>query len=208
MAKDAVNNQSAPITVSYTVGKATPTITWATPAPIALGVPLSATQLNATANVSGTFAYTPAAGTLLSLGTHTLSVVFTPTDSTDYVPAKAQVSVLVAVPLIGLNPIIMDFGTVASGGTATQTETVSNIGKITLNISGISIAYGLTSSKGDFTFTTNCGTSLAPGASCTAAVTFHSISSGTRLAGLVITDNAPLGFQIVPLVGTVGKKGK
>jgi len=208
VAKDAVNNQSAPITVSYTVASATPIITWANPAPIDFGTPLSAAQLNATANVPGTFVYTPAAGTLLSLGTHTLSVVFTPTDTVDYIPAKAQVSVLVAVPLIGLNPILMDFGTVTSGGTATQTETVSNPGKITLNISGISIAYGLTSSKGDFTFTTNCGSSLAPGASCNVIVTFHAVSSGTRLAGLVIADNAPLGFQIVPLVGTVGKKGK
>jgi hypothetical protein len=207
VAQDAVNNQSAPSTVSYTVGQATPVITWANPAPIAWGTPLSATQLNATANVPGTFVYTPAAGTVLSLGTHPLSVVFKPNDAVDYTSATAQVSLQVAVPLIGLSPFIMDFGTVPYGGAASQTETVSNPGKVRLNINGISIATGITSSKGDFTFTTNCGSSLAPGGSCNVVVTFHASSSGTRLAGLVIADNAPLGFQIVPLIGTVGKKG-
>ena len=42
--------------------KATPTITWATPADITYGTALSATQLNATASAPGTFAYTPAPG--------------------------------------------------------------------------------------------------------------------------------------------------
>ena len=39
-----------------------PTITWAAPAGIAYGTALSATQLDATSSVPGTFAYSPAAG--------------------------------------------------------------------------------------------------------------------------------------------------
>ena len=54
--------------VAITVVKATPTITWPTPAAIAFGTVLSATQLNATASVRGTFVYTPAAGAVLSAG--------------------------------------------------------------------------------------------------------------------------------------------
>ncbi len=46
----------------------TPTITWSNPAGIPYGWPLSATQLNATASVPGTFVYTPAAGTVLNAG--------------------------------------------------------------------------------------------------------------------------------------------
>ena len=42
---------------------ATPTITWANPADITYGTALGATQLDATASVAGTFAYTLAAGT-------------------------------------------------------------------------------------------------------------------------------------------------
>ena len=52
----------APQTVSVT----TPTITWATPAAITYGTALSATQLNATSSVAGTFVYTPASGTILN----------------------------------------------------------------------------------------------------------------------------------------------
>src|SRR5581483_2542669 len=80
-------------TVSLTVGatKTTPSITWATPAAINYGTPLSATQLNATASVAGTFSYTPGAGTVLSAGGHHLSVIFTPTDTTDYNTATANV---------------------------------------------------------------------------------------------------------------------
>jgi hypothetical protein len=39
------------------------TITWSAPADIVYGTALSATQLNATANVAGSFVYAPAAGT-------------------------------------------------------------------------------------------------------------------------------------------------
>ena len=51
---------------------------------------LSGTQLNATASVAGTtFAYSPAAGTVLAPGTQTLSVTFTPTDTANYTTASA-----------------------------------------------------------------------------------------------------------------------
>ena len=56
---------------------------------------MSSTQLNATANVAGTFAYTPAAGTVLKAGTQTLSAVFTPTDTTTYSAATATVQLTV-----------------------------------------------------------------------------------------------------------------
>jgi hypothetical protein len=72
---DATNYANATATVSLNVTKATPTITWPTPADIVAGTALSATQLNATASVLGTFVYTPAAGTILNAGAaQTLSV--------------------------------------------------------------------------------------------------------------------------------------
>jgi hypothetical protein len=82
-------------------GLTTPTITWANPASITFGTPLSGAQLNATANVPGSFVYSPAAGTVLTVGTHTLSTTFTPTDTTHYTTATKSVSI-----------------TVTSGGTA------------------------------------------------------------------------------------------
>lgn len=71
-------------TRSIVVQKATPAVTWATPSAITYGTALSATQLNATASVAGTFTYTPAAGTVLGAGSQTLSLTFTPTDTASY----------------------------------------------------------------------------------------------------------------------------
>ena len=60
---DAANYNAVPVTtVTLKVLKATPVITWANPADIIYGTALSATQLNATANVPGTFTYTPPRG--------------------------------------------------------------------------------------------------------------------------------------------------
>ena len=78
-----------------TNSKATPSISWSPPAPITNPNPLSATQLDATASVAGTFVYSPPAGTVLAAGTQTLSVVFTPTDTADYTNASASVSIIV-----------------------------------------------------------------------------------------------------------------
>ncbi len=95
IAQDQVGNVSAASSVTYTIGKAMPVITWANPATIPFGTALGATQLNATANVPGTFTYNPPAGTVLASGTRTLSVLFTPNDTTDYSNATATVSIRV-----------------------------------------------------------------------------------------------------------------
>ena len=82
--------------------KTTPTITWAAPSPITYGTALGGTQLNATASAAGSFTYSPPASTVLGAGTQTLSVTFTPTDSTRYNTASANVSLTVnrATPTI------------------------------------------------------------------------------------------------------------
>ncbi len=111
-------------TVTITVTPATPLVTWATPAPIYYGTALSSTQLNATASVPGTFAYTPPAGTVLAVGQHTLSVLFTPTDAVDYATATATVT-LVVQPGSILNSIQP---TSANLGDPATTITLSGLG--------------------------------------------------------------------------------
>ncbi|MGD0830001.1 MAG: hypothetical protein ABR907_03590 [Terracidiphilus sp.] len=93
---DSANYTPAQAAVSLTVTKANPTITWPTPAPIVYGTAISAAQLNATASVPGRFAFTPAVGEVLAAGTHTLSAIFTPTDTTDYASVQSSVSLTVA----------------------------------------------------------------------------------------------------------------
>jgi len=95
-ATDTTDYTGAVASVTLVVGQATPSITWATPATISYGTALGATQLNASSTVAGAFVYSPAAGTVLGVGTHTVTATFTPTDATDYSTATASVMVTVS----------------------------------------------------------------------------------------------------------------
>jgi uncharacterized repeat protein (TIGR03803 family) len=76
------------------IERATPVVTWSNPASIFNPAPLTSTQLNATADVPGTFAYAPVAGTVLPVGLgQVLTVVFTPDDSVNYNSASASVTI-------------------------------------------------------------------------------------------------------------------
>jgi len=88
--RDAKNYKTTTKTVIINViDKLIPVITWPTPADISLGIALSASQLNATADVPGTFVYTPPAGTVLPLGAdQVLRVDFTPTPITHQATSK------------------------------------------------------------------------------------------------------------------------
>lgn len=100
-----------------TVNKANPVITWNTPAAITYGTALSTAQLNASANVPGSFEYSVASNTVLNAGTHTLSVTFTPSDANNYNTATEQVQIVVnkANPVIEWNaPAAITYGTVLS----------------------------------------------------------------------------------------------
>ena len=99
---DATDYTTAAATVTLTVAKATPIITWTTPASIIASTPLSAAQLNATANVPGTFVYAPSIGTVLPVGAQTLHTTFTPTDTTDYNTVTASVILTVVAPTVNL----------------------------------------------------------------------------------------------------------
>jgi serine/threonine protein phosphatase PrpC len=132
-------------TVPLTVTRATPAIAWPTPERISYGVPLSSTQLNATASVPGTFVYTPGLGAVLAPGEHTPSVVFTPSNASDYTPVQAAVSLSVAK----VTPAI-DWPAPSPINSATP------LGPAQLNASA-SIA-------GTFTYSPSAGKTLAPGA--------------------------------------------
>jgi len=80
-----------------------PGLTWANPAAISYGTPLGSSQLNATADVAGTFTFNPPAGTILSPGTHQpLSTTFTPGDAVDFTNATATVFIDVLAPLVSI----------------------------------------------------------------------------------------------------------
>jgi hypothetical protein len=92
---DSAASESAG-TLSLLVNQATPVLSWTKPAAVNYGSALSNVQLNATANVPGSFVYTPPGGTVLPVGNgQTLSAVFTPT-SANYAngPVSTTIDVL------------------------------------------------------------------------------------------------------------------
>jgi hypothetical protein len=174
---DSTQYDNATSSVSLTVNpaaKTTPTITWATPTPIAAGTALSSTQLDATANVPGTFVYSPAAGTVEpSNGNYPLSVTFTPTDTVDYTTATAAVDIIVTIPTVlawpapapifvgtALSSIQLDAfadlpGTAVYNPPAGTVE--STVGTVTLNVTFTPIPNpsGFTTNTGSITLTVN-----------------------------------------------------
>ena len=92
---DTTKYNVATMTVSLAVSKATPTVTWANPAAMSAGTALFGAQLNASANVAGTFLYNPGFGAVPTAGTTKLGVTFTPADTADYNVQNATVAVTV-----------------------------------------------------------------------------------------------------------------
>jgi hypothetical protein len=187
---DATNYSGATATVSITVLKATPTITWSTPADITYGTALSATQLNASANVPGTFAYTPAAGTVLDAGTHQLSATFTPTDAANYATATKTVSINVTklTPTITWPaPADITYGTALG---PTQLNATSNV-------------------AGAFVYSPAAGTVLNVGAAQPLSVTFTptdaaNYTTATKTVAINVLDTAPTITWVTPADITYG----
>jgi len=160
--------------LNFTVSKATPAISWATPAAITYGTALSSTQLNATSGgVAGSFAYSPASGTVPGAGSQTLSVTFTPTDSADYNTATGSVTLTVnkVTPIVTwATPSAITYRTALS---STQLNATSG---------GVS---------GNFVYTPASGTVPAAG-SQTLSVTFtptDSIDYNTATGSVTLTVN-------------------
>jgi hypothetical protein len=116
---------STSATASQEVQKATPTVTWTTPSAIVYGTPLSSTQLDASADVPGTFTYTPAAETTLDAGNdQALAAVFTPDDSADYNTVTTGTTLTITqAPLT----ITADDATKTSGTTRTFSSTAFTV---------------------------------------------------------------------------------
>ena len=99
----AVTAASLLVCCGAALAATTPKITWATPEAIPKGTALSKTQLDASASVAGTMVYTPAAGTVLSPGSHTLQVRFTPSNTAAYSTATASVTLVVEATSVAVS---------------------------------------------------------------------------------------------------------
>lgn len=71
----------ATVQTNIVVRKYTPKIYWPTIYPMAYGTSLTAEMLGAVPEYGGTITYTPALGSVLGVGTHTITLTYTPTDA-------------------------------------------------------------------------------------------------------------------------------
>jgi N-acetylneuraminic acid mutarotase len=125
---DAADYISVTTSVPIDVLKATPTVTWPTPADIIYGTALGAAQLDATASVAGSFSYGVGTGTVLPAGTgQLLSVTFIPADAADYssVTTTTTITVLKAIPAVTwLSPADITYSTALGAAQLDATASV------------------------------------------------------------------------------------
>jgi hypothetical protein len=215
---DTIHYTSATASVTLTVKKAALTIFWANPAVISYGTALSNAQLNASSMAVGSFAYSPTAGTVLSVGKHTLSVILTPADPSNYTTATATTTTMLTVnkaaPLITwATPVAITYGTALS---ATQLNASSSTAGtfIYSPAAGKVLAAGQQILKGTFTPTDTNDYTIA-----TATVTLTvsqeipsiawtppaAIAYGTALSARQLNASSSVGgtFTYSPAAGTV-----
>ena len=151
---------------------------------------------------------------LPSGGKCTITVTFAPTDRgprtasvtiTDNTAGSPQSIALSGTgffsgPNATLSTNSLTFATQPVRTTSTaQSVTLTNFGTASLSITSINFTG---TDPADFARSTTCGSSLAPGASCTISVTFTPMQGGSRTATLAVADNAPFSPQTVSLKGT------
>ncbi|HWR34356.1 MAG TPA: MBG domain-containing protein [Clostridia bacterium] len=205
-------------TMIETIVPATPLITWKAPANIIYGAGLSGTHLNATTTVEGTWSYSPASGTMLNAGSHTLNVTFIPNDTTNYATATASVTVIVdkATASVTPMPASKTYGTadpvlsgmlsgflfsdnVTAGYSRTPGETVTD------GPYSISATLSPAGALGNYNITYNTAIFTINKASATVTPTASSKTYGTAdpafigtLTGFLSSDNVTAGYSRTP----------
>jgi hypothetical protein len=182
------NYSAATATLLTAAQKLMPAITWPAPAALAYGTALSATQLNATASTAGSFAYTPLAGTLLNVGTQTLSVTFTPSDAVDY--AIATDSVSLSVVNSGVVAVILrdSTGNPLAGGTVQYYSgswkpfgTTDATGRTSMNLPAGTYSFSMSYAGATIQVSQNVGTNPLVSFQTTKATVLLKNSSGNPL---------------------------
>jgi phosphatidylethanolamine-binding protein (PEBP) family uncharacterized protein len=134
--------------------------------------------------------------TFKPLATGTRSAAVTITDNAQNSPQAVSLTGVGVQGAVTLSPTSLTFPTQVIFTTSTaQTVTLTNSGLGVLKITKGTIT-------GPFSYSSNCGTSVNPGNSCTLTVVFKPTTIGALTGSISITDNAPLSPQTIALSGT------
>jgi hypothetical protein len=97
------------------------------------------------------------------------------------------------------SPLLLDFGSVQVGTTATAQLSFENVGGLPINVSQVYVVSD-TFVSGDFTLTSGCTGPVAPGAGCTITVSFKPSQAVTRNESVRVVSGA--GWLLARLMGT------
>ena len=192
---DGTNYRTVTITVIINVAQAAPQVS-AKPVNLTFGTPLADNQLNGSATwtvggtlfaVPGSWSFTSALGTVPHAGAgQSESASFTPTDGTDYlrVTITVIINVAQASPQASANPVNLTYGTPLAN------EQLS--GSATWTVDGTVVVV-----PGSWSFTSDLGTVLNPGAGQSVPVTFTPTDKTDYRA---VTTTATINVDYVPVV--------
>lgn len=94
--EDTINYTVVEKSVVLEVLKAVPVINISLPDSIIEGTVLTSALINATASIAGTFSYDPDTGTVLSAGTHLITIIFVPADTANYMTVTSEAEIVVS----------------------------------------------------------------------------------------------------------------
>jgi VCBS repeat-containing protein len=178
----SVNGFSSPVTLS------------AAGLPAGVIASFSPTVVTPAAGAVATSQLTLAVSAAPSFGSGTVSV--TGTANTLAISTPIALGVAPTSYKATLDPTTLSFATQNTGSTsAAKNLTLKNTGTGTVSISSIAVT-------GVFFQSNGCGTSLAPGASCTISVTFTPVADGVTTGTLTVSDTTTTSPHTVSLSGT------
>jgi len=128
--------------------------------------------------------------------TLTIATVASGASSTAQARTRAAGRITTLASGIAVFPSAVTFGSQTLNTTApTQLVSLTNTGPDVLNVTSITAA-------GDFAIVSNCGATVASGASCGVSVSFTPTVAGARTGSLSFVDDASGSPQTVVLAGT------
>ncbi|MCI0352039.1 MAG: choice-of-anchor D domain-containing protein [Acidobacteriales bacterium] len=132
--------------------------------------------------------------TNVPLGSHILTAIAR--DQTGNFTKSAPVTVnVVSPPSAAFSAAVLAFGGhVVGTSSPAQTVSLTNTGSVPLSITGFSVS-------GDFAQTNDCGSTLAPGATCTVSIVFTPTAGGNRAGTLTLNSNISGPAPVVSLSG-------
>jgi hypothetical protein len=169
---------------TLTITPANQTISWANPADIVYGTPLSGTQLNATVSVvgpapAGALTYSPAAGTILNAGNGQVLTV-TAAATQDYNVATASVTINVTPLTLSATPV--NFKAIAGAAFSNTVATFTNPDPY-----GSAASYSAVITWGDGS--TSAGVISGSGSTLTVTGSHTYADRGTRSVSVQISHN-------------------